>query len=225
MEQMKPIILVNFLFISIYFYGQSDCLKNNDLDISTIKFMIFKSIISSEEFENSTQCKMIVIPSTSLGVTKKYEYLEPYVKKDSLTLDKLRDFLPNNYWIYQIGNEIEYINKGNNLIDYYINADSIYAHKKFSENRERKLFTNDKGFYYYHCNDKFDIIKIYEPFDKWANLYFKEINKNNRFIEFIIPVKYEHLERFNNKEKYFLYKIQLYENGVEIKSVKFIGME
>ncbi|MGM5630692.1 hypothetical protein O2K51_07280 [Apibacter raozihei] len=216
MELMKPLILVNLFFFSILLQGQSDSLKNNDLvDFTTIKSKIFQNIILSKELENDTQCKMIVIPSLSLGVKKKYEYLEPYKKKDSLTLNIIRNVLPPNYWVYQKDNEFEYINKGSDLIDYYIDSDSIYAHNKLLENRERKLFTSDKGFYYYHCNDEFDIIKIYEPFDKWADLYF-----NSNVIKIVIPVKYEHVERFNIKEKYFLYKVELYENGTDIKSVK-----
>ena len=225
MEKMKSLIFLNIILSSMFLYGQTDTSTDYNLDFSNIKSKILQSIILSKEFENETQCKMIIIHSLSLEVKKKYEYLEPYKKKDFFTLNKLRNILPFNYWVYQIGNELEYINKGNDLIDYYIDSDSTYAHNKFLESRERKLFTSDKGFYYYHCNDEFDIIKIYEPFDKWADLYFNEINKKHKIIEIVIPVKYEHLERFNNKEKYFLYKIKLYENSVEVKSVKSVELE
>lgn len=225
MEKMKSLIFLNIILSSMFLYGQTDTSTDYNLDFSNIKSKILQSIILSKEFENDTQCKMIIIPSLSLEVKKKYEYLEPYKKKDFFTLNKLRNILPFNYWVYQIGNELEYINKGNDLIDYYIDSDSSYAHNKFLESRERKLFTSDKGFYYYHCNDEFDIIKIYEPFDKWADLYFNEINKKHKIIEIVISVKYEHLERFNNKEKYFLYKIKLYENSVEVKSVKSVELE
>lgn len=101
-----------------------------------------------------------------------------------------------------------------------LNTDSLYIPQKID-------FITDL------CESSFDIIKIYEPIDKWIKIYQKyyskhplELNDKYENYEVVIPVKYESLSKghmFLEKEKYYLFKIKIgYNDKGKLEIIKEI---
>ncbi|TWP28248.1 hypothetical protein ETU08_11095 [Apibacter muscae] len=221
---MKPLILASFYLFSCLIFAQKDSLNKADLDLITqFKTRLFIEIVSSQEFQNKVQCKIVTIPSFALEIKKKYEYLEPRKDKDTLTLGRLRDILPSNYWVFLVESDLEYIFKGEEIIEHYIKEYPVYSSNKISENMEgrKNPFTSAIGFFFNYCDNEYDIIKIYEPFDKWGNLYSYMFSRYSTDQEIVIPVKYEHSEQFSGKENYMLFKfkVNIQDNRIISKEV------
>ncbi len=212
MDKMKPFIFLNIILSSMFLYGQTDTLsKENLLLVDMVKKEVYKEIIFSDKLKRDKKCHIVTIPNVSLGQEKIPERYYPKLieKKDSVSLEMLRKRLPDNYWVYGVDNPLVYTNYGEDYINYFDKLNDPYG-PDYLQNLE--------------CNASFDIIKIYEPFDKWVKLY----NSPHDSVKIIIPVKYESLSdghMFLEKEKYLLYKIELYENGTEVKSMKVIELE
>lgn len=229
----KLLILINFSFIYV-FQGQISSREINNVNVSPIdqlKIEVYKSIILSKEFKSNKQCHVVGINSVSLnmdyypkgystGGSLGFYYTNLDMTKDSVSVKELRKDLPKKYWIFEDLRKFLGVEFDREYISEFLNTDSLYIPQKID-------FTTDL------CESSFDIIKIYEPIDKWMKIYQKyyskhpiELNDKYENYEVVIPVKYESLSKghmFLEKEKYYLFKIKIgYNDKGKLEIIKEI---
>ncbi len=187
-------------------YFNSFCEK----EFNNVRINTYKAIIFSKELESNSKCHLVTIQSVSLDM--KYEYPRGFYdikeSKDSISIDSLRKQLPESYRIYEVKDHLTNISYGSDYLDYFINSDNLHIPKNLEDET---------------CNLSYDVIRIYEPLDKWAATY--SSNVANSSSKEIIPVMYEKLkDGFIVDRKYLLYEIEIESNGV-IKSIRTAKLE
>jgi len=159
------------------------------------KIDVYKEIIMSEEFHNDKKCNLVAIHPNSVR-TERLIMSQYYMEEipDTLSVPMLRNELPENYLVYSLVNPFIYSNTGRSFSEQLFDSDRLYCPPY------------DR---YYLCQDKYDIIKIYQPLDRWAGVYRGFLN-NSWIYEVTIPVKYEIMDSYDMmEEQYFLFKIKL----------------
>lgn len=128
--------------------------------------------------------------------------------EDTISVNNLINSYPETYRFYSINNKLS-------------NSLDIKEYMYYLDILEGKndLYTLDY-FYDEICNNNLDIIKIQEPLDSWMKIYKANILLNKANV--VIPVIYESLME---KPKYLLYKIELYEGSIRVKSMKVVELD
>ncbi|WP_303849349.1 hypothetical protein [Apibacter mensalis] len=200
----KLLILINFFFIYVL-QGQIDTLKLSY--VNKVKEEIYKSILFSEELQSDEKCHIVIVQPISLSMDFNSQIGFHNIKKekDSVSILNLRNSLSENYRVYSIEDKLSNTVQGYELVSQLQKMDSLYAKR----NLQKDI-----------CDSSFDVIKIQEPLDSWMKIYKANILLNKANV--VIPVIYE---SFKEKPKYLLYKIELYEGSIRVKSMKVVELD
>ncbi len=227
MEKIKLLTLLSLVFVC-FLKGQIIERKEKGRinPIDYLKTEVYKSIILSEEFKSNKKCHIVGINTTSLkmdysiGSPLGDYFYNVQVVKDSISVKKLREELSEKYWVFEDSKKFLGVEYDMSYISSLERSDSLYAPKYLAYD-------------YDVCNNSIDVIKIYDPLDKWIKFYVNyysnhpiKISKEFQNYEVVIPVKYELLSKghmFLEKEKYYLFKIKIgYNDKGKLEVIKEI---
>lgn len=202
---MKPLILASFTILAIlYSRGQNcynQCLDRDKIDF--VKTEIYKAILLSDEVKKEKEFYLVSIQTLDLDINPNSKFFQIFIKekKDTISVDKLNQKMPYNYKIYKELKEEKYMDS---------NLQRVNLYQAFSEYNEWKPVN-------------YSYIRIYEPLDKWANLYLyiSDLIGGNPYE--IIPVFYSQIKNNQElKQEYKLYKV-VYSKQGKIESINTIN--
>ena len=184
MHIKKLLILINVLSIS--FVCSQTTSKDILRKVNHFKVEVYKAIVLSEEFKSNKNCHIVGINTVSLNMEYsgngpiRFFFYDIQITKDSISVQKLREELSKKYWIFEDSSDFLGIGYREDYIDNIIKTDSLYIPDFFQDEV---------------CKFNYDIIKIYQPLDKWLDFHSKSYNWNLQNYEVVIPVKYESLSK------------------------------
>ncbi|TWP26672.1 hypothetical protein ETU09_08900 [Apibacter muscae] len=212
----KHLIGISF-FLTTLMIGQVQESSINMVD--KFKVAVYQSIINSKEFKSNKSCHIVGIKPIaltmdySIGSTLGDLFYNVKETSDTVIIKELRKKKKKKTWIFKEPDES--LLGGYNLtyVSALMDSDSLYIPQNID-------FEADL------CKSNLDIIKIYEPLDKWMDFYKKYYSKEFKNYQVVIPVKYVSLTQgsmFPEKEKYYLFKISIgYNKKADLEIVKEI---
>ncbi|TWP26673.1 hypothetical protein ETU08_11090 [Apibacter muscae] len=171
--------------------------------IDFVKTEIYKALLLSDEVKKEKEFHLVSIQTLDLDINPNSNFFQIFIKekKDSISVDKLNQKMPYNYKIYKELKEEKFMDS---------NLQRVNLYQAFSEYNEWKPVN-------------YSYIRIYEPLDKWANLYLyiSDLIGGNPYE--IIPVFYTQIKNKQElKQEYKLYKI-VYSKQGKIESINTIN--